>query len=96
MNDLSKKKNILENTGEKPIYNINSFRGLNMDRNKQNNEIKINNNNLTSRIIFEINNRQLDKSRTTSKNNKIIANKIISAAAANEKTKNNNKYFLIL
>ncbi len=88
MNELAKKKNVLDNTAEKPFYNINSFRGLNMDRNKQSNEIKVNKNNLTSRI-FEINNKQLEKARTISKN-KIIANKMLTAAT-NEKSKYNNK-----
>jgi len=89
MNELNKSKQILENSGDKQIYSMNSFRNLYMERNKINNEIKINNNNLTSRIIFEVNNKLSEKSRTTSKN-KMIANKIISAASS-EKSKLNNK-----
>lgn len=86
MNDLSQKKLVLENTGEKPFYSINSFRGFNVDRHKQTNEIKINNSNLTSRIIFEINkNTNIDKSRTMSKN-KFISNKMQSVANIQNKT----------
>lgn len=90
MSELSKKKKVLDYTGEKPLYNINSFRGLNMERNKQNNEIKINNSNLTSRIIFEINNnKQIDRARTISKN-KLIENKILSVTR-NDQSKFYNK-----
>lgn len=89
MNELSKKKQFADNTGEKPFYNINSFRGFYLDKNKQSNEIKINKDNLTSRIILEINNKISDKPRTTSKN-KMIVNKILSSATK-EKIKNNNK-----
>lgn len=90
MSEISRKKNLIENTGEKTFYNINSFRGLNMDRNKQNNEIKINNNNLSSRIIFELNYKHTEKARTTSKN-KIIANKMLTTSK-NEKSKLINRY----
>jgi len=90
MSDISKKKIILENTAEKTFYNINSFRGLKIDRNKQNKEIKINNNNLTSRIIFELNCKHTEKARTTSKN-KIIANKMLTTSK-NEKSKLTNRY----
>jgi len=92
MSEFTTKKKALENTGEKPFYNINSFRGLNMDRNKQSNKIKINNNNLTSRIIFEINNnkqQQTDRARTISKN-KTIENKMLTATK-NDYSKSNNK-----
>lgn len=90
MSELSKKKNAFENAIDKPSYNINSFRGLNMDRNKQNNEIKINNNNLTSRIIFELNNnKHAEKARTISKN-KVIENKMLTASK-HDLSKYNNK-----
>jgi len=89
MSELSKNKNAFENTGEKPFYDINSFRGLRIERNKHNNEIKINNNNLTSRIIFEVNNKPIDKARTISKN-KLIENKMLMAVN-NEHSKYNNK-----
>lgn len=89
MNELSKKKYSIENSNEKPLYSINSFRGLYLDKSKPSNNIKINKDNLTSRIIMEINNKLSDKSRTSS-NNKIIANKI-SMAEKNEKLKYNNK-----
>lgn len=89
MNEISKKKQIIGNTSDRPLYNINSFRGLYIDKSKQSNEIKINRDNLTSRIIFEIDNKLSDKPRATSKN-KIIANKILTAAN-NQKIKYNNK-----
>jgi len=89
MNELSKKRQIIENTGEKAIYNINSFRGLYLDKSKQPNKIEINRDNLTSRNNLEIKNTITEKSKTISKN-KIIANKIVSAVTK-EKIIYNNK-----
>lgn len=90
MNDISKKKQSSDSSAEKTYYNINSFRGLKIDKSKQANEVKINNNNnLTSRF-FEINNnnRENEKSRTISKN-KIISNKMQANSNTVERNKTN-------
>ena len=97
MNDISKKKPNSDSSSEKTYYNINSFRGLKINKTKQTNEIKINNhNNLTSRI-FEMNknnnsnyynnNKENEKSRTASKN-KIISNKMQVNSICNTVEKN--------
>lgn len=103
MNDLSKKKQSSDSSAEKTYYNMNSFRGLKIDKKKPSNEIIINTNNyhnLTSRLL-ESNNygknttthksyqmsHDKEKSRTISKN-KIINNKI-QANNTIEKNKTN-------
>jgi hypothetical protein len=95
MNEISKKKQNSDSSTEKTYYNINSFRGLKMDKTKPTNEIKIkNNSNLTTRF-FEMNkynnnnkDNSNDKLRTANRN-KIISNKMHENNITVDKNKTN-------
>lgn len=87
MNETSNKKiNSEITTDRQPLYSINSFRGLNITKGNQVKEVNIKSNNLTSRMIFEINNNKNHSKAKTINKNKSIVNRATSA-----KDENNNK-----